>query len=338
MNTKLLSPLSLLFLCLGLAAARADRIELADGSVIVGELVSAAGGKLKVKTDFAGTIDVAQAKVRTFTTEAAVNVRLDSGSTVQGRVEPSAQGVSIVASNGALSAAPASVTNLWRVGAKGPDARTWQYEAAVAINGRTGGAEKFAGALAFRATLESREDKLVFNLAAEMAEDEGVETANRQFASVDYSSFISANNLWYARTSLEKDEIKQLDLRSSTAFGIGRKLIKNDVQDLEARIGLSYLYETYANGTDFDSPGLDVAFLHTYQTGRGKLSNMIAYTPTFEDFGNYRVHHESTYEMPITASLWKLKLGLTNDYTSMPQPGVGRLDTLYFTSLILNWE
>jgi hypothetical protein len=328
-----------LLLVLGLAgAARADRIELADGSVIVGQLVSAEGGKIKVATDFAGTIEVAQAKVRSFATDQPVNVRLDSGSTVQGRVEPASQGVAIVAANGSLTATPTNVTNLWRVGAKGPDARTWQYEAALAINGRTGGAEKFAGALSFKATLESREDKLIFALAAEQAEDNGVETANRQFASVDYSSFVSANNLWYARTSLEKDEIKQLDLRSSTAFGLGRKLVKNDVQDLEARIGLSYLYETYANGTDFDSPGLDVAFLHTYQFSNGKLSNTLTYTPTFEDFGNFRVHHESSYEMPITASLWKLKLGLTNDYTSMPQPGVDRLDTLYFTSLILNWE
>ena len=55
-------------------------------------------------------------------------------------------------------------------------------------------------------------------------------------------------------------------------------------------------------------------------------------------FANYRVHHETTYEMPITASLWKLKTGISNDYTSKPQPGVERLDTLYFTSLILNWK
>jgi hypothetical protein len=165
-----------------------------------------------------------------------------------------------------------------------------------------------------------------------------VETANRQFASADYSAFISANNLWYARTSLEKDDIKALDLRSTTGFGIGRKLIKNDVQDLELRAGLSYVYESYANGTHFDSPGLDLGLIHTYQFKNGRLANMLTYTPALEDFGNYRVHHESTFEMPITASLWKLRVGLTNDYTSMPQPGIERLDTLYFTSLILNWK
>jgi hypothetical protein len=339
-----------LALALGLAlAARADRIELTDGSVVLGKLVSAEAGKFKVETGFAGTIEIAQDKIKAFTTDEAVNVGLAAGSTVQGRVESSEGGIKVVATDGTMSAAPAKVTAVWRVGADSPETRAlkeqaaklerkWAYEAAVAITGRTGGSEKFAGVVALKATLESAHDKLIFALLAEKAEDNGVETANRQLAGVDYSSFFSPHNVWYARTSIEKDTIKALDLRSSTAFGIGRKLIKKDVQDLEFRFGVSYLYETYANGTKFDSPGLDVAFIHSYTFKTGKLNNTLTYTPTFKDFNNYRLHHETSYEMPLAASMWKLKTGISNDYTSIPQPGIDRLDTLYFTSLILNWK
>ena len=335
---------------LGLAlAARADRIELADGSLVFGKLVSAEAGKFKVETAFAGTIEIAQDKIKSFTTDEAVNVGLAAGSTVQGRVEQVEGGIQVVATDGTMSASPAKVTAVWRVGTDSPETRAlkekaaklerkWAYEASVAINGRTGGSEKFAGAVGLKATLESAQDKLIFVLQAEQAEDNGVETANRQFAGADYSSFFSANNVWYARTSVEKDTIKALDLRSSTAFGIGRKLIKKDLQDLELRAGLSYIYETYADGSKFDSPGLDIAFIHAYTFKTGKMNNVLTYTPTFKDFNNYRVHHETTYEMPITASLWKLKMGVSNDYTSLPQPGIDRLDTLYFTSLILNWK
>lgn len=336
------SVIGLVALTLLTGNALADRIELTDGSVVNGKLVSAEGGKFKVETDFAGTIEVAQSKIKAFTTDKVVNVQLETGSSMLGRVQASGDGIAVVADNGQMSAPTAKVKAVWAEGSDSPDVRklkrAWKYEASVAINGRTGGAEKFAGAVGFKATLESAQDKLIFNLAAEKAEDEGVETANRQLAGVDYSSFFSEKYVWYARSSVEKDAIKALDLRSSTAFGIGRKLIKKDHQDLEARFGLSYLYETYANGTKFDSPGLDVAFIHAYQFKNGKLNNVLTYTPTFEDFGNYRLHHETTYEMPITASLWKLKMGITNDYTSLPQPGIDRLDTLYFTSLILNWE
>lgn len=333
---------------LGLALtsiARADRVELTNGSVVLGKVVSAEKGKFKVETDFAGTIEIDEKRIKTFVTDEAVNVSLDSGSTLQGKVEAATtgEGVAIVAPAGTLAAKPDEVSAIWRVGDDSPaikalKAQRWRYEASLAISGRTGGSEKFGGVLGFKATRETTEDKLIFDLQAEKAQDNGVETANRQFAGVDYSSFFSPKNIWYARTSIEKDAIKAIDLRSSTAFGVGRKLIKRDVQDLELRVGLSYLYESYANGTDFDSPGMDFALLHTYTFKTGKLSNSVSYTPTFEDFNNYRLHHESSYEMPLTASLWKLKIGVANDYTSTPQPGISRLDTLYFTSLILNWQ
>ncbi len=322
--------------------AFADRVELTDGSVVIGKLLSADAGKLTVDTAFAGKIEIDQKKVKGFTTDEAVNVELAAGSTVLGKVGMTDSGLVVVASDGQMSTPADKVTSVWRQGEVSPAVkklqRAWKYEAALAVNGRTGVSEKFGGALAFKATLESSQDKLVFNLAAEKARDNGVETANRQLAGVDYSSFFSAKNVWYARTSIEKDEIKALDLRSSTAFGVGRKLIKNDIQDLELRVGVSYIYENYANGTKFDSPGLDLALLHAYQFKNGKLNNVVTYTPAFKNFNNYRLHHETSYEMPITASLWKLKTGISNDYQSKPQPGIERLDTLYFTSLILSWE
>lgn len=324
------------------SAAYADRIELNDGSVVIGKLLSAEAGKLKVDTAFAGTIEISQKQVKGFVTDEPVNVELAAGSTVLGKVGMTDTGLVVVASDGQMTTPTDKVTAVWPKGQISPAVkklqRQWKYEAAVAVTGRTGVSEKFSGALAFKATLESSQDKLIFNLAAEKARDNGVETANRQLAGVDYSSFFSKMNVWYARTSIEKDEIKALDLRSSTAFGIGRKFIKNDVQDLEFRFGVSYIYENYADGTKFDSPGLDLGLIHSYQFKNGKLNNMISYTPAFKNFNNYRLHHETTFEMPISASLWKLKTGVSNDYQSKPQPGIERLDTLYFTSLILSWQ
>jgi hypothetical protein len=350
MNKPMLRNLTrLLALALLAGPAFADRIELNDGSIVIGKLLSAEEGKFKVETTFAGTIEIAQDKIKVFTTDKAVNVQLASGSSVLGKVQAAETGIAVVATDGQMSAPTGKVAAVWQEGADGPETRKlkeaadkqkrqWKYEASLAVTGRTGGAEKFGGVLGFKATLESAQDKLIFNLAAEKAEDNGVETANRQLAGADYSAFFSDKNVWYVRSSIEKDAIKALDLRSSTGFGVGRKLIKKSMQDLEVRFGLSYLYETYANGTKFDSPGLDIAVIHAYQFKTGKLNNTLTYTPTFKDIGNYRIHHETTYEMPITASLWKLKMGITNDYTSPPQPGIDRLDTLYFTSLILNWQ
>lgn len=350
LTTLMRSRLAFLLAALVPCAAIADRIELTDGSVVNGKLLYAEDGRFLVETTFAGSISIDQTKVRSFTTDAPINVGLTTGTAVLGRVESAPGGVVVVGEGVRIEATPVNIGAVWLVGNDSPDVRQakeaaekaqrkWAYEAAVAITGRTGVSEKFGATVGFRATLESSFDKLVFALQAERAQDNGVDTADRQFGSVDYSAFVSENNLWYVRSSLEKDRIKNLDLRSTTAFGIGRKLIKREHQDLEARLGLSYVYETYADNTKFDSPGADIALLHTYQFATAKMNNLLQYTPAFEDFGNFRVKHESTLEMPITASQWKLRVGVANDYLSVPPAGVAeKLDTTYFTSLILNWK
>ncbi len=331
------------------ATAFADRVELNDGSVVNGKIVSAEGGKLKIETSFAGTIEIAQSSVSSFATDEAVNVSLGSGSTVLGKVVPASGGIKVEGANAGLTATSGEVTALWRAGAESPSARLareavekaarkWAYEASVALNGRTGASEKFAAALGFKATLASAQDKLIFSLATERAEDNGVKTADRQFGGVDYSSFFSPDNGWYARSSLEVDKIKSLDLRSSSGFGLSRRLIKKEHQSLEFRAGLGYLNETYSDNTKFSSLGLDIAFLHSYTFGNAKLTNTVTYTPAFKEFTNYRLFHESALELPLTAALWKLKLGVANEYQSIPPAGVERLDTTYFTSLILNWQ
>ncbi len=331
------------------AAARADRIELTDGSVVLGKLVAANGGKFSVETSFAGTITIAQDKVKNFTTDEAVFVGLNGGSTVQGKVETTDAGIKVVAKDGQMSAATANVAAVWREGADSPDVaklkaenaaktRKWAYEANVAIAGRSGATEKFGAAVGFKATLESSEDKLIFAAAAERAKENGRDTANSQKGSADYSAFFNPTNVWYVRTAIEKDKIKELDLRSTTAFGVGHKFIKNDKQDLEFRLGVSYIYETFSNGTKFDSPGLDVAVIHSYTFPNAKLANTLSFNPAFKNFSNYRVHHESTIALPIGASFWSLRSGVANDYQSKVPAGIERLDTTYFTSLVLNWK
>ncbi|MDB6113895.1 MAG: hypothetical protein JWQ62_840, partial [Lacunisphaera sp.] len=202
MNHTYLRKLLCLAGLLALAAPgrAADRIELTDGSIIMGKLLSADGGKFKVDTAFAGKIEIAQDKIRSFTTDEPVNVAVAPGNTVQGRVAASGTGLQVVAAGATLNTTTANVAAVWRVGEDSPEVaklrRKWKYEAAVAINGRSGAAQKFAGALGFKATLASSQDKLVFDLAAEKATDNGVETANRQAAGVDYSSLFSEKGLW----------------------------------------------------------------------------------------------------------------------------------------------
>ena len=327
--------------------AAADQVELTDGSLLKGRIVSVDGGKMKVETKFAGTLSIGLGDIASFATDEAVHVSLADRPVVLGRVEPARPGVRLAGDDAGTPATRVSV--LWRQGAENPvqrlarenaekARRKWSFEATTAITGRSGARDKINATAGFKATLASNHDRLILSAAAERARDTGVKTADRDFGGVDYSSFYSPDRGWYVRTSLESDKIKALDLRSTSATGFTRKLIRKHTQELEFRSGGSYLYENYSTGKKFNSPGLDFALLNTYTFRGSKLNNTLAYAPTFRDFSNYRLRHESALELPLTASLWKLKLGVANEYLSVPPAGVDKFDTTYFTSLLLNWK
>jgi putative salt-induced outer membrane protein YdiY len=339
--------IALAFTC----AAIADRIELTDGSVVNGKLLSAEKGLFRFETKFAGMMTIAQEQIKSFQTDEVVNVGLKAGTQVLGTVAPGSAGIVVTAPDGQMSAPPANIVAIWRPGEDSPEMREikataekmkrrWAYEASAAINGRTGGSEKFSGALGFKATLESPDDKLMFNAAINRAEENGNKTADDWRAGVDYSALFTGKAVWYARTELSKDKIKNINLRSNSAFGIGRKLRNTEQHDLEVRVGLGYIYETYTGATpDFNSAGLDLALLNRQAIGWATMNNTLTYTPSFKDFANYRVLHETTFDLPIkSGDFWKLRMGVNNDYQSEPAGNAAKLDTTYFTALILNWK
>jgi hypothetical protein len=347
----MLRRLLLLLVGLGIVAlAVADQVELSDGSIVKGKITNVSGGKLTIETKFVGTVALDLAHVVTFATDEPVNVTVGASPAVLGRVEAATDGVRLQGAPARPVASPADVTALWRQGAESPGEkiarehselakRKWAYEATVAITGRAGTSDKFNSTIGGKATLASNHDRLIIAASTERVKDNGQETSDRQFGGVDYSWFYSPDHGWYMRTSLESDQIKALDLRSASAIGMTRKVVRLSNEELELRFGGSYTYEAYSNNDPtFESPGLDFTLLNSFTRGGAKLNTVVAYLPTFRDTGNYRIRHESNLEIPLTVSLWKLKVGISNEYQNEPPAGVDRFDTIYFTSLLLNWK
>ncbi len=142
------------------------------------------------------------------------------------------------------------------------------------------------------------------------------------------------------RTEGGFDRIRDIELYNVSAAGLGYDFIKSTKQSLTTRAGISYRYEGYETPglANVSSAGLDFGLVHSYTFRTARMQNSITYVPAFDDFGNYRAVHDSFFEMPLTASLWTLRVGLNNDYTSQPSPGLKELDTTYYTRLVLNWK
>ena len=123
------------------------------------------------------------------------------------------------------------------------------------------------------------------------------------------------------------------------ASGLGYDLIKQKDQVFTARAGLSYRYDEYStpDTAALSSAGADFELEYLLKTKTFQVTDRIAFDPAFQDLGNFIITHEFAFEVPITKSLWKWSTGVTNNYNSRPVGGVDKLDTLYFTRLVLSW-
>lgn len=330
----------------GVCAVRGDEVVTSGGSRLVGQIVKVHADSLVIATDFAGEITVAREKVVSCSTDRELAVSLTDGRLLHGRYMMQEGQVRIEATDGQNTVSPELIGAVFEKGAADPSApppeprREWSYEAVADLAGKTGNSERFAVGGGFTATLEGPKDRLMLYVSGRSAEEDGQKSEDEIVGGIDFESRIGKRHSWYARTELEKDRIEGLDLRSTVAAGYGYYVLERPEHVLRLRVGLQYQYESYEDGRTEEAPGLDAGLHHMIKLfDWGKIVTDAVYTPSFEDFGDYVIHHESALDVPLGKSdMWSLRVGVANDYTSTPPEGVERLDTLYFARLVLNWQ
>lgn len=346
MNKSLLphGVLSVVVAALLAAPLAADVVETKSGARIVGKVTKIDGGAVTVSTDYAGAVTIKQSEVTAISTDAPVAVRLTSGTRIDGKVATTGGAVQITGADGAISTSVDKVAASWAAGGKDPAVaaleRGWAYEAAVDVSGKTGNKEQLGTGFSLRATLAGAQDTLQFYTAYDRQVADGLKSADQFKAGVDYANNFSGHKSWYVRNEGGFDRVKDIELYDVAAFGLGYDLIKAPKQTLTGRAGLSFRYAGYKNPKteDVKSAGLDFGLAHRMQFENSVLVNRVSYVPTFEDFSNFVLTHESSLELPIASTQWKVRIGVANDYNSKPGRGVERLDTTYFTRLVLNWR
>lgn len=329
---------------LALAAGRlaADTVDTRSGAHIVGKITRIDAGEITVDTDYAGKLTIKQSEVTGFTTDHPIAVRLESGTRFDGQVATTPTGgLQITGPDGTISTTIGKVAASWAAGKIDPDVdRHWTYEASVDIAGKTGNSNQLGTAGEVRAELKTKQDTLQFYANYNRQVADKVKAADQLRIGTDYQNNFSGRYSWYARDEGGFDRVKDIDLYNIAAAGLGRDFIKSPGRTLTGRAGLSFRYESYKSPLtpSLKTLGMDFELNNDMRFGNSELVNSITYDPAFENFNNYRIIHQSYYQIPLANPAWKLRLGLSNDYTSKPPPGIKRLDTEYFTRLVLDWE
>ena len=218
-------------------------------------------------------------------------------------------------------------------------AASWTGRAEFGLDGQTGNSERLSLKGLVQTTRATDFARLSLYLRGQFEETSGERSKNEIIAGTKYERDLSERTFAFLHIEMERDEFESLDLRSTLTVGIGYFLIRAETHELKIRAGPSYQHEELDDGSTTDN--LLAGLGYDY---RLDLNERIRFTSTLSYFFNatemddWRLTAENAAEIPIsTDAAWKLRLGIRNAYDALPQPGVERLDTSYFTSLTYDW-
>lgn len=310
---------------------KADKLTIDNGSVLTGEITAIADGKVTIKTDFAGLLQISADRIQA----------LESDSQFCYADLQDEKHLDTTLSADKL----ADVKVAWLSGSEDPTlpkGRTWSGESTLDLDGKTGNSEKCRIALGVRATMQGPDDKLLLYANYAKAHENGTTNEDEILGGADYEYLIAgSNNSVYGKFEAEKDKIAMIDLRTQYSAGYGYYFIKRPDMSLRLRLGLNYQKKEYTHSDDTDEAFGAEAGLHFEKDidAWGKLVTDLTYAPAWNDFDNYRIYHETSLDIPMLTNLpMTLRLGVSNEYNNIVPPLAEHLDTTYFVKLVYRWK
>ncbi len=331
--------LSVFALC---AAAHSDEIHLRDGSKILGTVTLVKEGKLTVKTDFAGDLNIPLDKIGGISTDAEQTIVLKGGGTFTGRMQYVDGKQQVLQNNQPQDLDVATLGEVAPVPPPGapPVPANWSGRVEILLNGSEGNSDRIAASAGVSALRTGLVDRLSLYLRGQYEESNGERSKNEVIGGVRYERDLTPRLFAYTRLELEYDEFENLDLRSTVAGGLGYFLIRNPRQDLKIRGGLAYQHEEFGDGSSDDKPLAEAGYDYRLDIKQWLRFNSTAtyfVDPTNVD--DWRATAENAAEVPITAVKgWKLRFGVRNELDSDPLPDIESLDTTYYLALVYSWN
>jgi putative salt-induced outer membrane protein YdiY len=324
--------LLLLFLT---ATALADEVFLKNGSYLSGIIISMGEGKLVLETDFAGRLTIDWGRVERFSTDARLTVVLEDGSTLKGTPRPSAEPNRLML-NGESIQGP-SMIELSRVKAINPP-----DEPPIKLNGRINvGLNKASGNTdlenahidaEFLARTVSH--RVTLGGAYNRASEDNRNTEDNAMGHLKHDYFLTRELYWYLKGMAERDEFKEISLRTTLGPGFGYQFFEGERMNLSVETGPSYVYTNYDHGGKDDSLSgrwavrFDRFFFETlfqyYFTNEGYISA--------SDASDVFMFTRTGLRFPIHGGL-SLNAGFEWDWDNTPAEGADKSDYRYILSI-----
>ncbi len=325
-------------------------VTLKNGDRITGEVVQTADGKLVVKSEFMGEVQIAFDSVAGIESADKLYLSSKDGQVLVGPVTTTDDEFAIVTENSGRVSVPKDqiayvrdqaaqeayeaeidrlrnpkLTDFWR----------GFFDTNLALT--TGNSQTTSFSNAAGMTRQTNRDtiKLYFNsiYARQSTTGESLATANAIRGGTRYELNVSDKWFTFGFLDLEYDKFQDLDLRNVIGGGFGYHLVKTDRKQLNLFGGATYNQEFYTGDLTRRSAEVVMGEEFSLQVNdRTSYNNRLTFYPNMSETGEYRLQLDSTLVTDVFKWMaWNFTF--SDRFISNPAPGRQQNDILLTTGI-----
>jgi putative salt-induced outer membrane protein YdiY len=308
---------------------------LENGDRLSGEIDGFTGGKLALKTSYAGTVRITWDQIVELSGhEKKVLVEVETGRRYAGSIEKAGEQLYIQNEDVRTQLATRDVISMVPMTDSEPPGfwRLLEGSFDAGYNFTRGNSSQTQSSVGARGQYRTETYKAQARLNSIFSETDDADPTSRHAIDARLDRFLTPRMFAFGLTGFERNERQKLDLRSKFGGGFGWKLRDTQRTQLNLLGGFTYTNEQFRPEEDGGEPprsstgeGLLGVEWETISFRDIRFSTKLSLHPNLVQGGRYRVEYDSSVRIPLISSL-TFSISLFDRFDSDPPTDVLRND------------
>ncbi len=324
-----------------------DEVQLKNGDRLTGQIVQLTDGKLVLKSQLAGEITVNLSDIKTFSSDAPIEVHLKDGTVLHQPVTAGGPNEFAISVGEPLKPQSFELADVASINPPPKPEPKWTGSISGAVSSTHGNTKAEAVSASVSVARRSEKDRTTGGADygktqqrdRDTREDKTTEDWWRARAQYDY--FFTKKFFGFMNGRYEKDAIADLDRRVVVGGGAGYQWIETDRSSFSTNLGLASLYEKY----DVDPPAEDSNSQISLQAGYNfdhritdtlRFVHDLTYYPSLEQFSDYYLTTTAQLRANLTKTMFA-DFRVIFNYDESPAPDQGSTDVKYLLGVGLSF-
>lgn len=310
-----------------------DEIVFKNGDRLSGKITSLGDGKMVIQTAEAGDVKVDAAQVKSFSTDAPIELRLSDGTLLNRRVGPADGDGQVSLLGGLLGEQGVAIAD---IDAINPPTVQWLGDIKFGALLSRGNSSSETVSLGINLARKTERDALTFGASYLYGRTKNrltglrTTTADNWQTELKYEYNFTKKFYGFADALLSRDRLAFLDLRFNPAVGVGYRWVKDPDLTFATEGGIAWVYETYTNASptrrDFS---LKLAYHLTKKfNDHVALFHDVSYFPSVQDGRHFIANIDAGFRATLTKHFFT-EFKAVLDYDSTPARGALKTNTRY---------